>query len=134
VRLHPIFRESVHREKEPEGVLELPRELGSQDVQIGGGHQVLLPLGLKQVVRSVERECSINLLTGYLERRSGIEVEQIEQRAEELLKAIPALLRVGVREKRKVVLVESIEAIPNGRRSEAILVCFPAPRLSFCVR
>src|SRR5882724_8828736 len=129
-----ILRETIDRQEEPERVVEFAGQLASENVEIGCPDRLLLPLAFKQIVRGIKGKGAINLLADNLKGSTWVQVEQLEQGADDRLQPVPALLRLLGPEQLEVLLFVSPSSLVRTAVVRSIASCVFRRRSSirFC--
>ena len=71
--------EPLDRDKQTLRDVGAPLDLGGEGVEVCTVHRRLLPLGLQNEVRAVEREPAVDLLPRNAKRRPRVQIEGVEQ-------------------------------------------------------
>lgn len=122
VSSYPVRRKAIDRQKDAKCVFELPTNLARKRVQCSSVDQFLLPLGLKKVVGTIEREGAINLLTSVAKRGLGIEIKQLEQVVHDALQLEPPTLHIPGHYECHVPILDVLQSLSD-RRIRSQLLC-----------
>src|SRR4051812_44119769 len=68
VRFDAVLREAVDRKEKAESVIELPRQLSREYIEVASRDEIPLPLGFEEIVRTFEAKRTVNLFAQDFER------------------------------------------------------------------